>query len=66
MVFSNVGADRRGVENTTELKAMKYKESVKGSDREAWANEIKNKHDQMFKNDAWKPVNRMRTWSLPM
>jgi hypothetical protein len=57
--FANVGAGvGGGFENTVELKPMKYKEAINGSDGEAWAKEIKNEHDRMVNNDVWEPVKK--------
>jgi hypothetical protein len=63
MKFANIGAGiGGGFENTMELKPMKYKEAVNGLDGEARGKEIKNKHDQMVKIDAWEPLKKS---SLP-
>ena len=59
MRFANVGAGTgRGFENTMELKPMKYKEAINGSDRKAWEKEIESEHDCMVKNDAWELVKK--------
>ncbi len=58
MEFANVGADiGGGFENTMELKHTK-KPLMGQMEKEAWVKEIENEHDQMVKNDAWKPVKK--------
>jgi hypothetical protein len=37
---------------------MKYNKATKGTDGKAWAKEIENEHDCMFKNDALKTVKK--------
>ncbi len=59
MEFTNVGASiGGGVENTIELKPMKYNEAINRPDRKAWEKEIENEHDSMVKNNAWEPVKK--------
>jgi hypothetical protein len=59
MEFANVGASiGGGVENTMELKPMKYAEAINGSDRNAWEKEIENEHERMVKKNAWEPVKK--------
>ncbi len=63
MEFANVRAGiGGGFENTLEIKPWKYEEAINGPDGKSWAKEIKNKHNNMVKNDVWEPVKKS---SLP-
>ncbi len=57
--FANVGAGiGGGIEDTMELKPMKYKEAINGPDGKAWEKEIENEHEPMVKNNVWEPVKK--------
>jgi hypothetical protein len=45
-----------GFENTQELHVKKYKEAMKGPDKEKWENVIFEEHERMVKNQVWRAV----------
>jgi len=54
-----VGAGIGGVfSNTSELRVLKYKEAINGSDREDWLKAIGEEHERMVKNNVFKTVKR--------
>ena len=46
-----------GIEDTSELKVMKYKEAMK-DDPVNWLPAVKEEHDRMVKHKVWKPVKK--------
>jgi hypothetical protein len=47
-----------GFENTSELRVMKFKEAMKGSDNENWQKAVDEEHDRMQKHRVWEAVLR--------
>jgi len=54
-VGSGVGG---GFSNTSELKVMKYKETMKTKERDKWAKAVEEEHQRMLKYKVWKQVRR--------
>ena len=53
-----VGATGQGFENTSELRAMTYKEAIREPDAAEWQKEIDKEHDRMMQHKAWIAVPR--------
>jgi hypothetical protein len=54
-----VGAGiREGILHTNELHVLKYKEAMRGTDREHWTNAINEEHERRIENKVWKPINQ--------
>jgi hypothetical protein len=45
-----------GFENTQELHVKKYKEAMKGPDKQKWENAVFEEHERMVKNQVWRAV----------
>eukprot|EP00980_Cylindrotheca_fusiformis_P016350 scaffold4869_cov71-Cylindrotheca_fusiformis.AAC.1 len=45
-----------GIENTAELRVMKFEEAMAGDDKENWQKAVDEEHDRMVKRKVWKAV----------
>jgi hypothetical protein len=45
-----------GFQNTQELHVKKYKEAMKGPDKDKWENAVFEEHERMVKNKVWRAV----------
>ena len=55
--YALVGAGiSSGIENTKELRVMKYPEAMAGEDREKWKEAVEQEHDKMARMKVWRPV----------
>jgi hypothetical protein len=45
-----------GFQNTQELHVKKYKEAMKGSDKDKWKNSVFEEHERMVKSQVWTAV----------
>jgi hypothetical protein len=46
----------RGFQKTQDLHVNRYKESMKGPDKDKWKESVFEKHDRMAKNQVWRAV----------
>jgi hypothetical protein len=45
-----------GFQNTQELHVKKYKEAMKGPEKDKWENAVFEEHERMVKNQVWRTV----------
>jgi hypothetical protein len=49
---------REGILQTNELHVLKYKEAMRGTDREHWTNAMNEEHKRMIENKVWKQIKK--------